>query len=100
MRRTAISASELKQRRIRRYYTALVHGTVQHDHGTIDAPIGRHPKDRKRMAVVEGGRPAVTLTLAYRERFQRHTLVECRLETGRTHQIRVHLSGNQPSYRR
>ncbi|MGI6147848.1 MAG: RluA family pseudouridine synthase [Firmicutes bacterium] len=89
-------ASELKQRRIRRYYTALVHGTVQHDHGTIDAPIGRHPKDRKRMAVVEGGRPAVT-HFSVQERFQRHTLVECRLETGRTHQIRVHLSAiNHP----
>jgi len=84
-------AGELKLRRIQRRYLALVHGQVKHDQGTIDAPIGRHPRDRKRMAVVEGGRPAVTHFFV-RERFARHTLLECRLETGRTHQIRVHLS--------
>mgnify|MGYP001176804260 FL=1 len=89
-------ADQLKERLIERRYLALVHGQMEHESGTIEAPIGRHPKDRKRMAVVEGGRDAVT-HFTVRERFARHTLVECRLETGRTHQIRVHLSAiNHP----
>jgi len=61
--------------------------------GSVDAPIGRHPRDRLRQAVVEGasGKPAVT-HYRVRERFRAHTLIECRLESGRTHQIRVHLA--------
>jgi len=59
--------------------------------GTVDAPIGRHPADRVRMAVVKNGREAVT-HYRVRERFRAHTLIECRLETGRTHQIRVHMA--------
>lgn len=84
-------AEQLKEHHIQRWYLALVHGNLKHDTGTIEAPIGRHPKDRKRMAVVDGGREAVT-HFTVQERFLRHTLVECRLETGRTHQIRVHFS--------
>jgi 23S rRNA pseudouridine1911/1915/1917 synthase len=59
--------------------------------GRVDAPIGRHPTDRVRMAVVKNGREAVT-HYRVRERFRAHTLIECRLETGRTHQIRVHMA--------
>jgi 23S rRNA pseudouridine1911/1915/1917 synthase len=83
---------QLQARTMKRIYVALVRGTLSKD-GLVDAPIGRHPHHRTRMAVVkahEAGKPAVT---RYRvlERFAFHTLVECRLETGRTHQIRVHM---------
>jgi 23S rRNA pseudouridine1911/1915/1917 synthase len=80
----------LQARDIGREYLAVVN-TVLTAGGTVDAPIGRHPVDRKRMAVVSGGKPAVT---HYRvvERFRAHTLVRLRLETGRTHQIRVHMA--------
>lgn len=92
----AYLSSQLKDHSIERRYLALVHGKMAHENGTVDAPIGRHPKDRKRMAIVEGGRHAVTHFRVV-EYFARHTLVECRLETGRTHQIRVHLSAiNHP----
>lgn len=76
---------------VSRRYLALLHGNMPEPAGTIEAPIGRHPKDRKKMTVLpDGGRRAVT---HYRvvERFGRYTLVECKLETGRTHQIRVHM---------
>lgn len=75
-----------------RIYNAVVYGNLKTEEGTISAPLGRHPADRKRMAVLSsGGREAVT---HYRvlERFPGFTLVECRLETGRTHQIRVHMA--------
>lgn len=76
---------------VNRYYAALLHGNMPEPHGTIDAPIGRHPKDRKKMAVLpEGGRHAVT-HYTVDERFGKYTLVTCKLETGRTHQIRVHM---------
>ncbi|MEO8102003.1 MAG: 23S rRNA pseudouridine(1911/1915/1917) synthase RluD [Betaproteobacteria bacterium] len=83
---------QLQARTMKRIYVALVRGKLGKD-GTVDAPIGRHPHHRTRMAVVkehEAGKAAVT---HYRvlERFAFHTLVECRLETGRTHQIRVHM---------
>ena len=86
-------AEQLKEHTVTRRYRALVCGNIKEDEGTVDAPIGRHPTDRKKMAVVRsGGREAVT---HYRvlERFGNYTYIECRLETGRTHQIRVHMAG-------
>ncbi|ABI57892.1 23S rRNA pseudouridine(1911/1915/1917) synthase RluD [Alkalilimnicola ehrlichii MLHE-1] len=86
---TALVA-QLQARSVRREYLALVNGCPVAG-GTVEAPIGRHPRDRKRMAVVERGRPATT---HYRveERLAAHTLLRCFLETGRTHQIRVHMA--------
>ena len=81
---------QLQARTVKRTYLALVRGHVAAD-GTVDAPIGRHPGQRTRMAVVSGGKPAVT-HYRVRERFPEHTLLVCELETGRTHQIRVHLA--------
>ena len=74
-----------------RDYVCLVHGNLKEDAGTIDAPIGRHKTDRKRMAVVENGRHAVTHWRVL-ERFGTETLLDVSLETGRTHQIRVHMA--------
>jgi 23S rRNA pseudouridine1911/1915/1917 synthase len=75
---------------VKRTYLAIARGRVAGE-GTVDAPIGRHRAQRTRMAVVPGGKPAVT-HYRVRERFADHTLLECDLETGRTHQIRVHLA--------
>lgn len=84
-------AAQIQDKTCRRIYWALVEGRMPRDAGSVDAPIGRSPSDRKRMAVVERGRQAIT---HYRvlERFEHETLVECRLTTGRTHQIRVHMA--------
>jgi len=81
---------QLQARRVHREYRALVAGSLVAG-GTVDAPVGRHPTQRTRMAVVSDGRPAVTHYQVL-ERFPAHTLLAVRLETGRTHQIRVHLS--------
>jgi 23S rRNA pseudouridine1911/1915/1917 synthase len=84
-------AAQLQDHTLARVYRCIVVGNLREDAGTVNAPIGRHPTDRKRMAVVAGGRPAVT-HWSVLERFQGYTYVECRLETGRTHQIRVHMA--------
>lgn len=83
-------AEQLKERKASRRYYALVNGNVK-EAGTVNKPIGRHPKDRKKMAVVQGGREAVTHYNVL-ENFSGYTLLECILETGRTHQIRVHMA--------
>ena len=81
---------QLVEKSVTRKYTAIVHGVIQHSHGTIDAPIGRDKKDRQSQAVTPDGKNAVT-HFEVLERFNDFTLVECQLETGRTHQIRVHM---------
>lgn len=82
--------NQLVNKTVTRKYQAIVHGVIPHDYGTIDAPIGRDPRDRQSMAVVENGKEAVT-HFRVLERFEHYTFVECQLETGRTHQIRVHM---------
>ena len=84
-------SQQLKERKALRKYQCIVNGNIKEDAFTVNKPIQRHPTDRKKMAIIEGGREAVTHVTVL-ERFGRYTLVECSLETGRTHQIRVHLS--------
>lgn len=82
---------QLKEHTITRMYLAVVHGVIGHERGLIEAPIGRDPKDRKRMAVEHrNGKHAIT-HFTVLERFSKSTYLECKLETGRTHQIRVHM---------
>lgn len=84
-------AAQLKEHSIVRKYRAIVHGMIQENEGTIHTTIGRHPTDRKKMAVnVKGGKDAVT-HFKVLQRFSSYTYIECQLETGRTHQIRVHM---------
>ena len=84
-------ADELKDKKSRRKYWAIVHGNLPNDRGVIEAPIGRSEKDRKKQAVTAKGKPALT-RFQVLERFGDYTLVELQLETGRTHQIRVHMA--------
>jgi 23S rRNA pseudouridine1911/1915/1917 synthase len=84
-------AEQIKAHTVNRIYMALVEGIIKPDTGTIDQPLGRHPIERKKIAVIKNGRNAIT---HYRviERYKNYTLVEAKLETGRTHQIRVHMA--------
>ena len=85
-------AAQLQDHTLARVYEAVAVGSLKEDSGTVDAPIGRHPVDRKKMAVDrKNGRPAVT-HWSVLARYPGYTRVECRLETGRTHQIRVHMA--------
>ena len=85
-------AEQLKVHSITRKYYAIVQGVIKEDDGTVNAPIGRHPVDRKKMSINEkNGKEAVTHYHVLK-RFRRFTYVECQLETGRTHQIRVHMA--------
>ncbi|MGS0666595.1 RluA family pseudouridine synthase [Staphylococcus arlettae] len=81
---------QLVDKSVTRKYTALVHGNIPHNYGTVDAPIGRNKNDRQAMDVVDDGKEAVT-HFNVKKHFKNYTLVECQLETGRTHQIRVHM---------
>ena len=85
-------AAQLKDHRLARTYEAIVCGGIKADSGTIDAPIGRHPADRKKMAVTEKNSRSAVTHFEVLERFRGYTHVRCRLETGRTHQIRVHMA--------
>lgn len=85
-------AAQLKEHSITRRYQAIVHGVLKDDAGTVEGPIGRHPTDRKKMSInYNNGKSAVTHYKVLK-RFRQYTHVECRLETGRTHQIRVHMA--------
>ena len=84
-------AEQIKTKSARRIYVAIVHGRVTDEAGIINGAIGRSKIDRQKMAIVEGGKPATT-EFRVLERFDRYSLIECRLRTGRTHQIRVHMT--------
>ncbi len=85
-------AAQIKEHSFTREYRAVVHGNLKEDTGTISAPIGRNPKDRKKMAVTDKNSRDATTHFEVIERFDGYTYVKCRLETGRTHQIRVHMA--------
>lgn len=85
-------AEQIKEHSFKREYRAVVHGKIKADDGTIDAPIGRNPKDRKKMAVTEKNSKHAVTHYTVLERFSDFTYIKCALETGRTHQIRVHMA--------
>lgn len=85
-------AEQLKERKIKRSYKAIVHGDIPHDYGTIDAPIGRSEKNRQLMDVVDNGKAAKTHFKVIERLSGKYTFIQCILETGRTHQIRVHMN--------
>jgi pseudouridine synthase, RluA family len=84
-------SKQLQDKSVERNYIALVHGVIPHDYGKIDAPIGRNPNNRQNMIVTKHNAKEAYTNFSVLERFDKHTLIECRLETGRTHQIRVHM---------
>lgn len=85
-------SEQIKEHSLTRKYIAIVHGNFKNDNGTVDAPIGRHPTDRKRMCITEKNSKNAVTHYKVLKRFTEYTLVECKLETGRTHQIRVHMA--------
>ena len=85
-------SKQLKDHTVVRRYVALVHGLIPHEHGKVDAPIGRNPKDRQSMAVTRTNSKEAVTNFTVLKRYNAMSLIECRLETGRTHQIRVHMS--------
>lgn len=85
-------SEQLKEHSVVRRYVALVHGLIPHEHGKINAPIGRNPKDRQSMMVTKNNSKEAITNFTVLKRYQDMSLIECRLETGRTHQIRVHMS--------
>ncbi len=85
-------AAQLKEHSLNRTYRAIVHGVLEAEEGTVEAPIGRDERDRKRMAVNEKNGKAAVTHYQVLQRFREYTYIECRLETGRTHQIRVHMT--------
>lgn len=85
-------SEQLKEHSVSRKYVALVHGTIPHSHGKINAPIGRDVNDRQKMAVTKNNSKEAVTNFTVLKRFNDMTLIECRLETGRTHQIRVHMA--------
>ena len=85
-------AVQLKEHSINRIYEAIVHGNIKEEEGTVNAPIGRHPTDRKKMSIhAKNARNAITHYKVLK-RFGDYTYIQCKLETGRTHQIRVHMA--------
>ena len=85
-------SKQIKEHSIRRIYVAIVHGNIKEEDGTVNAPIGRHPTERKKMSIhSRNGREAITHYQVL-ERFGNYTYIQCELETGRTHQIRVHMA--------
>lgn len=87
-------SEQIKRHSLTREYFALVHGNIKNDSGTIDAPIGRDEKDRKKMTITQKNSRSAVTHYSVLERFGKYTFIKCRLETGRTHQIRVHMSKN------
>lgn len=87
-------SKQIKEHSLTREYLALVHGRIKEDSGTIDAPIGRDEKDRKKMTITQKNSKDAVTHFFVLERFDKYTFIRCRLETGRTHQIRVHMSKN------
>ena len=85
-------SEQIKAHSLTREYRALVHGNIKADEGTINAPIGRHPVDRKKMTITQKNSKEAITHYRVLERFKGYTFISCRLETGRTHQIRVHMS--------